>query len=261
MAGTKSPAYRLWRALPASWRARALEARLRYANSGAVRGALAAVRMTRTMDFGDLRRTEPHSRFFGLDRGTPVDRHYIERFLDAHRGDVRGAVLEFGEDTYARRFGGPRVSHVDVLHPDARHPRATITADIVDAPSIPDDRFDCVICTQVLQYVPDLAAAFATLHRILAPGGVLLASAPGISQLSRQDADAFGEYWRLTTYSARRLAEDAFGGAVLAQAQGKVLASIAFLAGIPVEELAPRERDAHDPDYELVVLLRAVKRP
>ena len=48
-----------------------------------------------------LRRTEPISRAYGFDRGTPVDRHYIEAFLQRHApspdysaGDIRGRVLE-----------------------------------------------------------------------------------------------------------------------------------------------------------------------
>ena len=59
------------------------------------------------------------------------------------------------------------------------NPQATIVADLTDAPHIPDDTFDCAIVTQTLQFVYDVRAAFATLHRILAPGGVLLATVPG----------------------------------------------------------------------------------
>ncbi len=50
------------------------------------------------------------------------------------------------------------------------NPQATIVGDLADAPHIPDDSFDCAIVTQTLQFVYDVRAAFATLHRILAPG-------------------------------------------------------------------------------------------
>ena len=43
---------------------------------------------------------EPLSRRFGLDRGRPVDRVFIERWLEAHAADVRGRVLEVYEPTY-----------------------------------------------------------------------------------------------------------------------------------------------------------------
>jgi hypothetical protein len=35
---------------------------------------------------------EPISRAFGYDRGTPIDRYYLDRFLDEHNGDIRGRV-------------------------------------------------------------------------------------------------------------------------------------------------------------------------
>ncbi|HEX6050119.1 MAG TPA: hypothetical protein VFZ21_12650, partial [Gemmatimonadaceae bacterium] len=65
---------------------------------------------------GDLRRLTPISRAFGYDRGGPVDRYYIEGFLARYASDVRGRVLEVGDDSYTRRFGGNRVTRRDVLH-------------------------------------------------------------------------------------------------------------------------------------------------
>ena len=94
------------------------------------------------VDFGDLRRTAPISRKFGVDRGLPVDRFYIERFLEAEADSIRGQVLEIGEDTYTRRFGGQRVTGNDVLHVTGDNPAATIVADLADAPQVPDGRFD-----------------------------------------------------------------------------------------------------------------------
>ena len=38
--------------------------------------------------------TKPVSDHWGWDRGTPVDRYYIEQFLAEHAADVRGRVLE-----------------------------------------------------------------------------------------------------------------------------------------------------------------------
>ena len=46
------------------------------------------------------------SRDFGFDRGTPIDRYYIESFLSTHASDIRGHVLEVADNTYTRRFGG-----------------------------------------------------------------------------------------------------------------------------------------------------------
>ena len=47
----------------------------------------------------------PISQKFGFDRGTPVDRYYIEVFLAAYSRDIRGRALEVGDASYCRKFG------------------------------------------------------------------------------------------------------------------------------------------------------------
>lgn len=213
--------------------------------------------------FGSLRRLQPLSRNFGWDRGgLPVDRYYIESFLARHADDVSGRVLEVRDDAYTRQFGGNRVERSDVLHPVPGNPAATIVADLTDSePSaLPANAFDCVILTQVLPFISDVAAALRTVHRILRPGGVVLATVPGISQIVRRDMDAWGDYWRFTSLSARGLFEDAFPrGTVEVEAHGNVLAATAFLYGLSSDELRPEERDHVDPDYEVLIAVRAVK--
>ena len=212
------------------------------------------------VDFGDLRRTTPISRKFGVDRGLPVDRFYVEHFLEAHAQAIRGQVLEIGEDTYTRRFGGARVTGNDVLHVTAGNPVATIVADLADAKQIPDDRFDAIILTQTLQFIFDPPAALRTLHRILKPGGVLLLTVPGITQVPHDTVWAHTWYWAFTDVSVRRMLGETFGeDRVAVDSGGNVLAATAFLHGLAAEELAPEELDACDPDYPLVITARAQK--
>lgn len=213
--------------------------------------------------FGSLRRLAPVSRKFGWDRGgLPVDRYYIEGFLARHAGDIAGRVLEARDDTYTRRFGGDRVRQADVLHPVPGNPKATIVADLTRGDQLPDEAFDCIVLTQVLPFIPDVQEAARTLHRILRPGGVVLATMPGISQIVRYDMDRWGDYWRFTSLSARRLFECAFpGGTVEVESHGNVLAATAFLQGLSTRDLRPEELDHHDPDYEVLITVRAVKRP
>src|SRR5262249_27189682 len=128
------------------------------------------------IEFGDLRRTSPISRVFGFDRGRPVDRYYIEGFLARNAECVRGRVLEIGDDSYTRSFGADRVIRRDVLSVVDTNPRATIIGDLSNAPHIASNTFDCIILTQTLHLIYDVRAALATLHRILKPGGVLLAT-------------------------------------------------------------------------------------
>lgn len=210
--------------------------------------------------WGDLRRSAPLSRSFGYDRGTPVDRYYIERFLARHSGDIAGRVLEVKDDTYTRRFGGQRVSSGDVLDIDAGNPRATIVADLAAADGIPPDAFDCIVLTQVLQLIYDLPAAARSLHRALRPGGVLLVTIPGISQVAYRSL-GHTWHWAFTEASARRLFEDAFaGGSVDVAMHGNVLAATALLQGLAVEEVRTAELDVSDADYQVIITVRAVKR-
>jgi SAM-dependent methyltransferase len=214
------------------------------------------------VDFGGLRRTEPVSRVFGLDRGTPIDRYYIEGFLEENAGRIRGRVLEIGDRTYTERFGGTSVTRSDVLHLTGDSPQATIVADLTHAPEIPDDSFDCIILTQTLHFTYSMEAEVSELHRILRPGGCVLCTVPGISQISRFDMERWGDYWRLTSLSARELFETAFtAGEVHVETRGNVLAATAFLHGLAVSELTTAELDVHDDDYQLIVAIRAVKTP
>src|SRR3989338_5920044 len=195
-----------------------------------------------TVRFGNLRRLAPVSRTFGFDRGLCIDRYYIEAFLASYASDIRGHVLEIGDDSYTRKFGAGRVTRSDVLHRQEGNPKATLVGDLTDAQHIPSDTFDCIIFTQTLQFIYDVRAALTHLHRILKPGGILLATIPGISQISRHDMERWGDYWRFTTLSARRLFEEIFPKSnVTVQAYGNVLTAIAFLEGLVVNELRREE--------------------
>src|SRR6185503_497384 len=65
---------------------------------------------------GSLRRLKPISSGWGSERGQPIDRYYIERFLTTHTRDIQGHVLEIGDNNYTRKFGGDQVTQSDVLH-------------------------------------------------------------------------------------------------------------------------------------------------
>jgi glycosyltransferase involved in cell wall biosynthesis len=210
--------------------------------------------------FGDLRRVTPISQCFGFDRGLPVDRYYIERFLARHASQIVGRVLEVGDDSYTRRFGGPRVTRSDVLHVRAGNPRATLIGDLTDPDVLPENAFDCIILTQTLQLIEDVRLAVARLHRVLAPGGAVLVTAPGISQIDRGEWGSTW-FWSFTPTALRRLFGERFGSnAVMVEDYGNVFAATAFLQGLAVEELDTRDLDALDHAYPVIVAVRATKR-
>ena len=247
---------------PAAWRAmarRVVPARVREWVSAQRRRYRLQWPRTGTLALGDLRRLTPISGAFGLERGLPVDRYYIERFLGANAHRVRGRVLEIGDDRYTRQFGGERVLLSDVLHATAGNPKASIVADLTRADHLPAALFDCIICTQTIQMIYDVRAALHHLRRLLKPGGVLLATTAGIARIGRREGtDPWGEYWHLTSQSARRLFGEIFQpDGVEVRVYGNVLAAVAFLHGLAAEELRPDELDYLDPDYEVIIGIKA----
>jgi SAM-dependent methyltransferase len=217
-----------------------------------------ARRAGRRIDLGDLRRTTPVSRAWGSDRGLPIDRHYIEAFLRERSSDIRGRCLELGNDLYLRRFGSD-VTSAEVLHVEAGHPGVTIVGDLTTGEGLPDDAFDCVVLTQTLHEIYDVSAALRTVRRTLRPGGVLLATVPGISAIVHPDAERWGDFWRFTTWSLERLLRES-GLEAEVRAHGNVLSSAAFLFGLAAEELTPEELDVDDAaNYQLLLTIRAVR--
>jgi Methyltransferase domain len=208
--------------------------------------------------WSDMRRLQPLGRVFGFDRGMPIDRYYIENFLRANSADICGRVLEVADATYTRQFGGDRVVVSDVLHAMPGNRKATIIGDLSTGKGIPTGTFDCIILTQVLPFIYDVHRAVATAAGALKAGGTLLVTVPGISQISRYDMDRWGDYWRFTDRSARILFEEAFEPQdVQIEAHGNVLVAMAFLQGMAMEELKTEELDYVDPDYQVLITIRA----
>jgi len=222
-------------------------------------------RMMRCVGLGTgpslLRRTTPiNPDDYGESRGQCIDRYYIEQFLTAHIADVRGHILDFCDDKYARKFGGAKTTKVDVLHLSADNPHATIVADLAHGDGIPTDTFDCILCTQVLHCIYDVEAAVRTLYRVLKPGGVVLVTDPGIQKIDSVDLENGEEFWRFTSLALRRLFEESFPrDNVEVKVYGNVLAAIASLHGLAVEDVRRKDLDYFDRDYEVSVGLRAVK--
>ncbi len=209
------------------------------------------------MDWGSFRSHAPKSRHYGTDRGTALDRHYIEMFLAEHAKDVHGVVLEVASDAYARRFGGSRIEKTEVVSIVAG-PGVTIVGDLTSPTTLPRNHFDCIILTQTLCFIYDFKAALANCHAALRKGGVLLMTVPGICQISSFDDGLTGDYWRFTVASTQRLVDEHFQDTAV-RSYGNVLAAVAYLHGLAKEELTREELDHHDREYQVIVAARGVQ--
>ena len=214
-------------------------------------------RLRRPFRFG-IGSVTPLSTEWGFDRGTPVDRYYIEQFLEQHAGDIRGRTLEVKSAGYTRRFDRG-VTRADVLDIDARNPDATIVSDLAVGDGIPEAQFDCFVLTQTLHIIYDYRAAIVQSHRLLKPGGVLLVTVPLVSRIiPRYGLEC--DYWRFTALACTRMFGEVFGSAnVGVRSYGNVLAGTAFLRGAALEEIPRRKLDEHDPYFPILVSVRAVK--
>lgn len=215
--------------------------------------------LTGKVSLGSLNRTTPISTEFGYDRGGPVDRYYIENFLRESSSLIRGRVLEIGDNAYTMEFGGSRITKSDILHVDDSNEQATYIGDLSNAPHLPSNTFDCIVLTQTLHLIYDYKAAIATCYRILKPGGTLLLTVPGISHIGQ---DEWGKYWlwSFTDVSMQKIMGEHFEeDKTSINTYGNVLVASAFLYGMGLPEIPKEKLDYHDPHYQVIITVSAVK--
>ncbi len=210
--------------------------------------------------WGNLKRMKPFSSVYGFERGTPIDRFYIEGFLNRYRSDIRGHVLEVQEARYTVPLGGNAVVASDVLDIDRTNPSATIVADLSEQDSLPMERFHCFILTQTLQYVPAIGPALRNSWQSLRPEGVLLLTVP---TLTRVDPDlAHIDFWRITPAGlARGLSSACPEAEIEVVGFGNLVAGVAFLMGLAAEELKRSELENFDPAFPILACARVRKPP
>ncbi|HVF81489.1 MAG TPA: methyltransferase domain-containing protein [Flavisolibacter sp.] len=201
----------------------------------------------------------PASRFFGEDRGTPIDRYYIDKFLTRQSHLITGTVLEIADSKYTKLYGH-KVSKYEILHVSSEHPKATIVGDLTVPDTLPANKIDCFVCTQTFNFIYAFSDAIKGAFHVLKPGGYLLATVAGISQISRYDMERWGDYWRFTTLSAQKAFEAVFGaGNVEVDYYGNCLAAVSLIRGIAAEELSREKLDSRDADFQITITVVAKK--
>ncbi len=212
-----------------------------------------------SLSLGDLNSVTPVSTEFGYDRGGPVDRYYIENFLNNEAKSIHGRVLEIGDNEYTLKFGKENVIKSDILHVNDKNPNATIIGDISYAPQINDNSFDCIVLTQTLHLIYDFKQALATCYRILKPGGALLLTVPGITPIDHGEWKETW-YWSFTDKALKKLFEEIFiTGKAEINSFGNVYAATTFLHGLGLPEVSTEKLDHRDPHFPVINTVKAIK--
>jgi SAM-dependent methyltransferase len=200
---------------------------------------------------------EPLSDRYGADRGTPLDRRYIESFLAERRGSIGGSVLEVQDDAYTTQFGAERVSESAVVDIDPANRRATLIADLEQPDPLLPESYDCIILTQTLHLLRRPGQCVDNCYRALRPAGVLLVTVPSVSRVSPTYPDA--DYWRFTPAGIAELFARHWRSDFTVHAKGNLRSCIGFLLGEVVEELADTVLDTNDSRFPLTVAVEAHK--
>jgi len=203
-----------------------------------------------------IRSVYPLSRKFGLDRGTPIDRYYIEEYLQKNAKHIKGVCLEIGDNRYTNQFGTAVTKSV-VLDVNTKNPKADIIGDLRHAPQIKSNTFDCILLTQVIGMIDDLDSVMKECHRILRPNGVLIITTSSLAPVIDYDYS----FWRFTVKSLEYLFTKQFNKKnVQVESYGNALTSIYYYVGGVQEELAKKELEYNDKYFPCIIAGKAVKK-
>ncbi len=181
---------------------------------------------------------------------TPA-RAYILAFLQHYADKVRGRCVEFDPPVYQSWLQNDAVTSYDVWDTKPS-PHVTVVADLQQADNIPDRTFDTIICTHVLSAIRDVRRATAELHRLLAPGGLLLCTVPSILQ---KYAPHPRDYWRFTKDSMADVLGD------FSRVEVHSFGNAATVAGSPyflmVDHFPQAVLDTQDPECPSIIAAAA----
>ena len=203
--------------------------------------------------------TYPAGRVFGHNRGGSIGRYYIDRFLSSNRTDIKGNVLEIGDRGYTEKYGTDiKGSYVLHYSGEGLEEPYDFCGDLQSGEGIKKSFYDCIILTQVLDFIFDIQAVVRVVRESLNVGGVCLVTVSGITPISRSDMDRYGHFWNFTTKSLKELFEiDGLETEVMFNGNCKV--ACACLQGMAVEDLTKEELDWLDEDFQVTITARIVR--
>ena len=194
---------------------------------------------------------------FGFNRGSPVDRFYIDKFFAKNSQIVTGKCLEFGDTSYIVKYGKLVSKKVTFNYCDVSSMAGDeLMGDISNIDSLPSGLFDCILCVNVLNFIYDTPSALLGLKKLLNSSGRIILTVAGPSaHISRYDMDRWGDYWRMTDKALMNLVQDAGFHVEKSETFGNPYSCSAQLNGLSVEDLIEEKIIPTHPDYQLLVAL------
>jgi len=205
------------------------------------------------VNWGHFKRRLPICPAFGFSRGTPIDRYYLGRFIEAVRPEVQGDVVEVGgtsSNLQMYDFNNARTYRGFDLFARAG---VELVGDAHDAAAVPECSLDTIIAFNVLEHCAEPWEVVNSFHRWLRPGGKALCMVPSIQRVHRFPKD----YWRplpsgleqlFETWSDRKL-----------YIYGNFASTLGAISGLCAEELDKTEIDFAHPDYPVASCMIATK--
>lgn len=204
------------------------------------------------VDFGDLRRHIPLCPNYGYTRGTPIDRFYLDQFVQGIRQEVVGVTLEIGGRQQNReQYGFQQATEYHTLDSDPRS-GADIIGDAHDSGSCAENCFDSIILFNVLEHCAKPWIVTENIYRWLRAGGKVFCMVPNVQRVHHDPVDC----WRILPDAFQTLFERF---CTRVTTYGSLLTSISALSGIASEELTWPELTHVDPQYPVATCVVAVK--
>ncbi|PSB22356.1 methyltransferase [filamentous cyanobacterium CCP2] len=206
-----------------------------------------------SINWGDFRRLAPLCHITGFTRGNPIDRYYLQKFVDEIREQVVGDVLEVGgvpKDREFYQFDRAKTYRIMNLEAGAG---VDLVGDVHDPDLVEPDSLDSLVIFNVLEHCYAPWIAVENIHRWLKPGGKCFCMVPNAQRLHDRPGDFWrplpdGVNWLFRSFSQKQL-----------YVYGNPLTVLASFHGVGYEELTPAELDAFHPDYPVSTCIVATK--
>jgi len=213
------------------------------------------VRGKRLPRWGNLRVDEPFSSNWGIDRGTPIDRYFGDRFFHDNRELITGKVLEIQNPVYTEGCG-VNVLQADSIDIDGTY-GPTIVCDLAKAEGVvASNSYDCFLLPYTLLMLKDLEGALVNAMRVVKPGGTVLATTSVLTPVFSE----YPEYWRMTESGWRELLARVWPGQeVEVRTHGNCVSAVASILGLAQEELTRQELDRNDPRFPVLISIKGRK--